>query len=185
MSFFRHARVTKVLPCLADPAKVRALFEFEGDLSELLPYLNAVLPRAIYNHLERLLTFSQGEVMITLYPRQVAVARADDIEHAWRLVEELRRLLTRTAARRDSIQPSFEQRHRLRALDVLRLLPGVREGRYCRQCGRPTCLVFATELVAERLNVTACQPLFSEPCREQREMLLELLRAAGYCVPVD
>lgn len=188
MSFFRNAQVTRVLPCLADPSKTRAVVEFEGDVSDLLPYLNAVLPRAIYNHTERLLNFDlnfdQGNVMVTIYPRQMALARVEDVEHTWRVVEEVRRLCAETEDRRAQIEPSFEQRHRPRALDIYRLLPGARDGRYCRECGEPTCLVFATRLVAEKVNVTACKPLFTEPYAERRQMLLELLHAAGYCVPV-
>lgn len=184
MSFFRDAQVTKVLPCLADPSKTRAVVEFEDEVSELLPYLNAVLPRAIYNHTERLLNFDQGGVMITIYPRQMALARVDDVEHAWRVVEEVRRLCAETEANRGNITPSFEQRHRPRALDIYRLLPGAQDKRYCRECGEPTCLVFATKLLAEKVNVTACAPLFTEAYAERRQMLLELLHAAGYCVPV-
>jgi ArsR family metal-binding transcriptional regulator len=185
MGFFRNAQVTKVLPCLADPSKTRVVVEFEDDVSELLPYLNAVLPRAIYNHTERLLNFDQGNVMITIYPRQMALARVEDVEHTWRVVEELRRLCAETEANREKIKPSFEQRHRPRALDIYRLLPGAQDKRYCRECGEPTCLVFATKLVAEKLNVTACKPLFTEPYADRRQMLLELLQAAGYCVPVE
>ena len=184
MSFFRNAQVTKVLPCLADPSKTRAVVEFEDDVSELLPYLNVALPRAIYNHTERLLNFDQGDVMITIYSRQMALARVEDVEHAWRVVEEVRRLCAETEANRAKTQPSFEQRHRPRALDIYRLLPGAREGRYCRECGEPTCLVFATKLLAEKVNITDCKPLFTEKYEDKRQMLLELLHAAGYCVPV-
>jgi len=184
MGFFRNAQVTKVLSCLADPTKTRTVVEFEDDVSELLPYLNAVLPRAIYNHTERLLHFDRGNVMITIYPRHMNLARVDDVEHTWRVVEEVRRLFNETEANRAKTQPSFEQRHRPRALDIYRLLPGARDKRYCRECGEPTCLVFATKLLAEKVNVTACKPLFTEAYAERRQMLLELLHAAGYCVPV-
>jgi ArsR family metal-binding transcriptional regulator len=178
--------VTKVLPCLADPERTRVVVEFEDDVSPLLPYLNAVLPRAIYNHTERLLHFNQGSVMVTIHPSSIALAKVDDVEHAWREVEWLRALCARVEADREGITPDFEQRHRPRALDILRLLPWARDGRKnCRECGEATCLVFATRLVGEEVNVTACTPLFTPAFEEKRRMLLELLHAAGYCVPVD
>jgi ArsR family metal-binding transcriptional regulator len=51
--------ITHVLPCWADPSKIRFHAEPSADLREALPYLNAVLPRAIYNHAALALTFSK------------------------------------------------------------------------------------------------------------------------------
>jgi CO dehydrogenase/acetyl-CoA synthase gamma subunit (corrinoid Fe-S protein) len=38
--------------------------------------------------------------------------------------------------------------------------------------------------LAEKVNITDCKPLFTEKYEDKRQMLLELLHAAGYCVPV-
>lgn len=178
-------RIKKILPCIADETKIRAIVELGGDLSEIMPYLNAVLPRGIYNHTERMLTFMKGEVMITLYPHQVTMAKAQDESHAGEIMAWLKDLVDATYEKRAEIEPSYEQGARLKAVDIYKLLPGAINKRYCKQCGEPTCLVFTAKLVSEEVNIARCRLLFTKEFEEKRRMLLEILRAAGYCVPPD
>jgi ArsR family metal-binding transcriptional regulator len=178
-------RIKKILPCIADETKIRAIVEFDDDLGEIMPYLNAVIPRGIYNHIERLLTFMEDGVMITLYPRQVTMAKAEDEAHVARLMHWLKELVNSTYEKRAQIEPSCEQRERLKAVDIYKLLPGAIDKKYCRQCGEVTCLVFAARLASEEVHITRCKLLFTKEFEEKRRMLLEILRAAGYCVPPD
>jgi ArsR family metal-binding transcriptional regulator len=67
----------------------------------------------------------------------------------------------------------------LKALDLFKLLPGTN----CRQCGEPTCLAFAVKLAGRDIVIAKCNPLFSEKYKEKREVLLELLHAAGFEIP--
>jgi acetyl-CoA decarbonylase/synthase complex subunit gamma len=67
----------------------------------------------------------------------------------------------------------------LKALDMFRLLPGTN----CKKCGEPTCLAFAVKLVGRDTDIANCEPLFSITYQEKRDVLIELLRAAGYEVP--
>jgi ArsR family metal-binding transcriptional regulator len=46
-----------------------------------------------------------------------------------------------------------------------------------------TCLAFAVKLVGRDIEITNCDPLFSEKYQEKCKVLLELLQAAGYEVP--
>jgi len=46
-----------------------------------------------------------------------------------------------------------------------------------------TCLAFAVELAAGRAEILRCAPLFDAVHQERRQVLLELLDAAGYQVP--
>lgn len=178
-------RVAKVLPCIADETKIRAIVEFDDDIGEIMPYLNAVIPRGTYNHIERLLTFMEDGVMITLYPRQAAVAKARDEAHVHELMGRLSNLVNETYEKRGEIEPSYEQRQKLKAVDIYKLLPGAIHGRYCRECGEATCLTFAAKLVAEELHITRCKLLLAEEFEEKRKALIEILRAAGYCVPPE
>ncbi|TSA08338.1 MAG: hypothetical protein D4R73_08590 [Deltaproteobacteria bacterium] len=184
-NFLTDYRIKKILPCIADETKIRAIVEFDDDLGEIMPYLNAVIPRGIYNHIERLLTFMEDGVMITLYPRQAAMAKARDEAHVKELMGRLRNLVNETYENRDAIEPSYEQRQKLKAVDIYKLLPGAIHGRYCRQCGEATCLVFVAKLVSEEVNIARCRLLFTKEFEEKRRILLDILRAAGYCVPPD
>ena len=46
----KEVEITYVSPCLADPSKIRLKAELSDDVSEVMPYLNAVVKNAIYNH---------------------------------------------------------------------------------------------------------------------------------------
>jgi ArsR family metal-binding transcriptional regulator len=51
------------------------------------------------------------------------------------------------------------------------------------QCAQRTCLAFAVELAAGRAEVLRCAPLFDAAHQDKRQVLLELLHAAGYEIP--
>ncbi len=80
VSLLRKVKVTTFLPCLADPEKLRAVAEFSDDVRKVLPHLNAILPRAVYNPLTPTLTFQKDGRLITLYPHVVTMAKVRDEE---------------------------------------------------------------------------------------------------------
>ena len=171
--------ITHVLPCLADASKMRFHAESPVDLSEVLPYLNAVIRGAIYNQAAPALTYTREYRIISVHPRRVTGAKADDLEDARAILESLRRLANDTWARRAEITPSYERRERLTPLAIYKLLPRTN----CRRCGLPTCLAFATELAGERRSIVQCAPLFDAEAVGQRRVLCEMLSDAGYEVP--
>jgi len=50
--FINKIKITHILPCIADPEKIRFIAYFDKNISEILPYLNGVLDGEIYNHLK-------------------------------------------------------------------------------------------------------------------------------------
>src|SRR4030043_50677 len=122
-------KITRILPCLADPEKIRVIAEVSGDIYEVFPYLNATLKECIYNHPAFTLTIKKG----------------------------------------------------LKASDIVKLLPGTN----CKKCKELSCYAFAFKLIRKGIGITKCNPLFSEEYLEKQEVLLELLFAAGYDVPLD
>jgi ArsR family metal-binding transcriptional regulator len=171
--------ITHILPCLADPEKIRTIAQLSDDVREALPYLNATLKGTIYNHRAGILTFKRDGVMVTLYPTTVTLAKVDDETRAKDLMEWLTRLVNETFENRKNIQPDYERGTTLRALDVFKLIPGTN----CKRCGEPSCLAFAVKLAAQEMEITKCTPLFSAEYKEKHKVLLELLHAAGYNVP--
>jgi ArsR family metal-binding transcriptional regulator len=171
--------ITHVLPCLADTSKIRIHAQPSADVGEALPYLNTVLPGAIYNHAALALTFTRDQRIISVFPHRVTAAKVDDLDDAQRLLEWLRDLMNETWERRSEVTPSCERRQRLTALSVFKLLPGTN----CRACGFATCLAFAVEMAAERRSILQCGPLFAAAFVDKRALLLGLLKDAGYQVP--
>jgi len=171
--------ITHVLPCLADPCKIRFHARPSADLSAALPYLNAVLPKAVYHHATPALTFTREHRIICLQPLQVTGAKVDDLDDARAILDDLRALVNDTWERRAEITPSYDRREGLTPVPIYSLLPKTN----CRACGLATCLAFAVELAAERVSVLRCTPLFDAAHQEKRQVLLDLLANAGYEVP--
>lgn len=171
--------ITHVLPCLADARKIRFQARPSADLAEVLPYLNAVLPKAVYHHAAPALTFTRDQRIICLQPRQVTGAKVDDLDDARAILDELQALINETWERRGEITPLFTRRERLTPAPIFSLLPKTN----CRACGQATCLAFAVELAAERISVLRCTPLFTAAHQESRQLLFDLLGNAGYEVP--
>jgi len=64
----------------------------------------------------------------------------------------------------------------LRPLTFLGLLPGTN----CKKCEEPSCLAFAVKLVGRDIEIIKCDPLFSEKYQAKRNVLFDLLHAAGF-----
>ena len=172
-------QITHILPCLADPEKIRTIAQLSDDVGKVLPYLNATLKGTIYNHRAGILTFKKDGTMITLYPNTVTLAKVNDEVHSRDLMEWLKGLINETYENRRNVQPNYERGTTLRALDIFKLIPGTN----CKSCGEPSCLAFAVKLVGQEMEVVKCVPLFSAEYEDKRKVLLELLHAAGYSVP--
>lgn len=172
-------RITHILPCLADPDKIRAIVELEEEIHEAFPYLNALLKGCIYNHPAMILTLKKEGKMITLYPRKVTVAKAVDENDVRETMEWIGVMLEEVEERKGELQPNFGRGVELKALDIFKLLPGTN----CKACDELTCLAFAVKLLGGEKAVVRCAPLFTPEYKDKRQVLMELLQAAGYPVP--
>ena len=174
---FLSSSIMVLGPCVADEAKIRLIAHLEGDLGSLLPYLNAVLPQASYTPAADTLTFMDGYRMIALHRQRITIAKADEIVDAWRTLEGIRRLVVKTWADRDRIEPCFETRKKPPALEIFKRLPRTN----CRQCGELTCLAFAMRLWTGEVSVSLCRPVFEEggTGAHLREALLDIVTGMG------
>ena len=171
-------KITRTLPCLADPEKIRVIAEISDEIHEAFPYLNATLKGCIYNHPALTLTIKKDGKLFTLHAHHITLAKIEDEKEAEEILDWLRGLINETYEKRDQIEPNYSKGENLRALDIFRLLPGTS----CKKCGELTCLAFAVRLVGQEIEVAKCIPLFSETFREKRKVLVELLHAAGFNV---
>jgi ArsR family metal-binding transcriptional regulator len=171
--------ITRVLPCLADPEKIRVIAEISGEIHEVFPYLNATLKGCIYNHPALTLTIKKDGKLFTLHAHHITLAKIEDEKEAEGILEWLKNLINETFEKRDRIEPNYSKGADLKALDIFKLLPGTN----CKKCGEPACLAFAVRLVGQEIEITKCIPLFSEEYLEKRKVLFELLHAAGHQIP--
>jgi len=173
-------KITRTLPCLADPEKIRVIAEVSGEIYEAFPYLNAILKGCIYNHPAFTLTIKKDGKLFTLHAHHIALAKIEDEKEAEEILKWLKDLINETYEKRDQIEPNYSMAAELKALDIFKLLPGTN----CRKCGELTCLAFAVKLVGRDTEITKCDPLFSEKYQGKRNVLFEILQAAGYEVPI-
>jgi len=167
---FGQAAVMFIGPCMADPTKVRLIAHIGGDLTEVLPYLNAAMPHACFNPGSPSLTLMEGQRLITIYPRKIAIGRAEELVDGWRAIEFVRTLANSVWAGRASISPSHKARSKPPLLALYRLLPRID----CKACGEATCMAFAARLWKGTAGPSACPPLASPEYSSLRAALVEL-----------
>jgi len=161
----REYRQEFVRPPNPSAQHLRCFAYFEADIEEILPHLNAVLKGHQFSQQPPMLTVklqAEQAKLITIYPRMIAINIVKDQREAGEILEWLRQVINDTWKRRQEIPPRFEVPTRPRILDILRLLPKTN----CRQCGLPTCLVFAAQ-VSEGLQGPGACPGLDETNRKR------------------
>ncbi len=167
--------IESVEPCFADETKIRITARIPMDVGDLLPYLNAILANATYVPDRPALTFTKGIRLVTVYPRKVTVAKADDIVDAERTLTWLAERINYCWEHRDEITPVFQRKVKIKPLDIYGLLPGTN----CGECGERSCLAFALLLLQEKHRLVDCRPLFKSELKEKRKRLEEIVGALG------
>jgi len=179
MSYLKEVKIIQTMPCIAMPERIRFIAELDKDISEIMPYINAVVDNAIYNKDGPSIAMKKDIRLIGIQPRQLAVGKVIDLKDAQDVIEWFKNLVNDCYNRRDSIKPNHERRNRLMPLDVYKLLPATN----CRKCDEPSCMAFAVKLVSEDKNIMACADLFSGQFNTKRNGLIQLLKSCGYGVP--
>jgi ArsR family metal-binding transcriptional regulator len=123
---------------------LHCIAHLDEDVTEVLPYLNAVLGGHQYLKNPPALTLKVHGKLITIHPREIAVNALKDESEADKIIEWLKQEINETWRKRDTIEPRFETPAPPRIFDILKLLPKTNRG----ECGQPTCMVFAS-LVAQ------------------------------------
>jgi len=172
---FGEAAVMVLAPCVADASKIRIIAHISGNLDHVFPYMNAVMKEACYNRNGPTFTFMMGYRMIAMYPRRIAVAKADEMVDAWRALDVIRCRVNDVWARHTEIEPSYEMRQKPPALEIFKRLPRTN----CRHCGERTCLAFAVKLWNGDGELSDCKPVFAGEYGRLRPALIEICRGLG------
>ncbi len=134
---------------------LHCIAHLDQDVAEALPYLNATLGGFEYLKDPPTVTFKIQGKLITVHPREIAVNALRDEEEANKILEWMKREINDAWDNRDRIKPSYEGAPKPKILDILRLLPKTN----CRECGQPTCMVFATMVAQGIKGPNDCPPL--------------------------
>lgn len=153
--------------CNPNFQSLHCIAHLDQDISEVLPYLNAMLGGFMYLKDPPSVTFKTRGKLISLYPRKIAINALRDEEEADNILEWLKKEINETWERRADIEPHYEGAPQPRVLEILRFLPKTN----CRECGEPTCMVFATLVAQGAKGPEDCPPLIEENKRRLQEYM--------------
>jgi len=121
---------------------VHCIAHLEQDISAVLPYLNAVLGGFEYLKDPPAVIFRSQGKFITVHGRKIAINALRDEDEADKILAWLQREINAAWENRKEIEPSYEGAPKPKLIEILKLLPKTN----CKECGEPTCMVFAARM---------------------------------------
>lgn len=135
---------------------VHCIARLDQDIEAVLPYLNAELGGYEFLKDPPAVTFKNAGKLITVQDREIALNALKDEAEAEKILQWLQKEINSVWDRRAEIEPSCEGVPKPKVIEIFKLLPRTN----CRECGDPTCLVFAT-LVAQGVKTAENCPRIS------------------------
>jgi ArsR family metal-binding transcriptional regulator len=164
-------KITKVRRSLCHPEWIAVTAELSNDISEVFPYLNAVLKNAVYTPEMPSLNFKMETGFASLAPQEINVGQVLCEEDAIKILDYLKKLINDTWERRGSITPVYKRKEEIKAKDIVDFLPRTN----CRECGLPTCFAFAVAMMRGQKRLKDCSALSKPEFAEDKEALVRLL----------
>jgi ArsR family metal-binding transcriptional regulator len=137
---------------------VHCVAHLDQNIEPVLPYLNAVLGGFEYLKNPPAVIFRSQGKLITVHGTKIAINALRDEAEADKILEWLKREINEAWESRDNIQPSCEGAPKPKLIEILKLLPMTN----CRDCGMPTCMVFAARMAEGVKGVEDCPGLDPE-----------------------
>jgi len=134
---------------------LHCIARLDQDISGVLPYLNAVLGGFEYLKDPPAVVFRSQGKFITVHGRKIAINALRDEEEADRILEWLKREINAVWQDRENIEPSYEGAPKPKVIEILKRLPRTN----CKECGEPTCMVFAARMAEGVKGLQDCVPL--------------------------
>ena len=128
------------------------------DVACALPYLNSVLGGTQYLNDPAEVMFHHNGRIIKVAGREIAVNALKDEHEAQQIVSWLKDEINSAWENRERITPSQEGLQKPKLINILRLLPKTN----CKQCGQPTCMVFAAQLAEGGRSAADCSELSAD-----------------------
>jgi ArsR family metal-binding transcriptional regulator len=141
--------------CMPGAMAVHCFAHLDQDVGEAIPYLNAALGGFTFTKDPPSVTFKVHGKLITVHPKKIAINALKDEEEATKIIEWLKREINSAWKNRDKIEPLYEAAPQPKVIEILKLLPKTN----CKECGQPTCMVFAAQVAEGAKGPEDCPPL--------------------------
>ncbi len=174
--YLEEVKMTFIQPCTADSARIRFKAKFSKDISQILPYINAVIKDGIYNKKFQSLTFKKEFRIITIYGTDLAVSKAINESEAYEIMDLVKDLVNNTYEKKDKIKPLYEMREKPNILELYKYLPKLN----CKKCGEATCLAMASKLLSGMQTIKKCRPIYEEQNKQNLDKVENMLQSMGY-----
>ena len=158
-------------PCHPGAERWTARARLTEDISEVMPYLNAVLPGADLQRTGDMVIWQGAAHRHAFRPHEICSAPVKDNEEARRVTADIIQVVNDIWRRRTEIEPDFSRREPPGVLAIYKLLPGTN----CGECGRRTCMAYANALREGAAKASDCLPLCRPGQEQGQQRLLELL----------
>lgn len=170
--FINDIKITKTIPCIAEEGSLQVWALASTPMTEILPYLNAILKKTSYDHKSGNLTFMvEKKVSIRLHEDKIVLRKIANVTAAYEMLDWLKDLCNDTYERMDEITPMTEPKKVISIMDFYRLLPRTN----CKKCGYPACMAFANALYQEDVVIEDCPPITEQKYQEKYEKLKALV----------
>lgn len=144
--------------CNSSFESVHCFAHLDEDVGDVLPYLNAEMGGYQFIKDPPSVTFKIHGRLITVHAKKIAINALKDEAEADKILTWLKNQINETWERRHEIEPCFESTPQPQLIEILKLLPKTN----CRECGQPTCMVFAARATEGVKGPEDCPPLTSE-----------------------
>ena len=167
--YLEEIKIIETSPCLADKELFKAITRASVSLTEILPYLNAIITEKP-NYLPNLSSFEfkKGRVGFTLQDTGINITRFANMTELYELLDWIKGLVNDTYENRANIEPSYKERKVVLPLKIYSFLPKTN----CKECGEQTCMAFASKLCKFDKGVDDCPSLGKSEFADLRQKLI-------------
>jgi ArsR family metal-binding transcriptional regulator len=137
---------------------LHCIAHLDEDIGEALPYLNAVLDGDSFIKEPPSVTFKMNGKLVTLHSRKIAINALKDEAEADHVLEWLRKEINEAWENREKVTPKYTGKAKPHILEIYKLLPKTN----CRECGQPTCMMFASLATEGIKGAQDCPQLFGD-----------------------
>ena len=174
--YINNITIKKISQCIADPDKIRFIAEIDRDVSELLPYLNAVMEDAIYDKNTPSLTITTGGQFITIHPTKIVAGKINDEENARQVITQLKKTINECHTHQDDITPDDSMKNHFGPLELFIFL----HNNHCRKCGESNCMDFAIKVAKGIAPANLCQEISADEFAKKRDAFLRIFNPPEY-----
>lgn len=162
-----YTKTISLPTCMPGSTSLHCVADLNEDISEAIPYINATIGGYGYVREPASVSFKMYGKLLTVHARQICVNALKDEEEAENILKWLMKEINEAWKNRDSIEPKYEDPPKPTMVQILKYLPKTN----CRECGLPTCTVFATRVASGLKNADNCLPLTGDKKSELEQFL--------------